>query len=217
MADTTGIQLAAQFGGYGGGDQLARGGQSVEAFEHFVHPAGDGGAALAGELAGRRDIGDGEDPGNDLDVHPGGGDAVAEAEEILGREEELADRAVGPGIDLALEMVEVGLGTGRFRVNLGIASDRNVERRDLLQPGDQIGGGGIAVRMRGKGAAGLGRIAAQRDEVPDPGVPIGLRDRIDFIAAGVDAGEVRRRGERGLGDDPLDRLWVRSRVEPPAP
>ena len=139
-------------------------------------------------------------------VDAGGGGAVAEAEETFGGKEELADRAVGAGIDLALEMVEVGVGTGRLGMDLGIASDRNVERRDLLQARDQLGGIGIALRMRSEGAAGLGRVAAQRDEVAHARVPIGARHGIDFVAAGIDAGEMRGGGERRVAHDPLDRL-----------
>ena len=47
-------------------------------------------------------------PGVDLGVDAGGGERVAEAEEAVGRKEELGDRAVGAGVDLALEIVEVG-------------------------------------------------------------------------------------------------------------
>ena len=46
-------------------------------------------------------------PGHDLDVEAGRRGFVAETEEAVGREEELRDRAVGAGVDLALQILEV--------------------------------------------------------------------------------------------------------------
>src|SRR3954452_10794750 len=101
LADAAGIELAAQFGGDGGGDQLARGGEVVEPLEQPVHPRRDRGAAARRELAGLGDVGDGEDAGDELGVDARSGGLVAEAEEAIGREEELGDGAVGAGVDLA--------------------------------------------------------------------------------------------------------------------
>ncbi len=115
VADPAGVKLAAQFGGDGRGDQLARGGKLVEPFEQIVEPVRDGRAAHLGEAAGLGDVGHRQDAGHDLDVDAGRGDLVAEAEEAIGREEELGDRAVGAGIDLALEIVEVGALVRRCR------------------------------------------------------------------------------------------------------
>ena len=61
-----------------------------------------------GELARLGDVGDRQDPGHDLGVDAGRGGLVAEAEEAVGREEELGDRPVRAGVELALEIVEVG-------------------------------------------------------------------------------------------------------------
>ena len=53
-----------------------------------------------------------------LGVVPPG--VVAEAEEDLGGEEELSDRARGTGIDLGCEHVEIGFDGGAIRMFFGI-------------------------------------------------------------------------------------------------
>ena len=55
------------------------------------------------------------DARHDRHVDAGRRRVVAEAQEIVGLEEELGDAAVGAGIDLALQVLEVGLGVGRSR------------------------------------------------------------------------------------------------------
>ena len=65
-------------------------------------------AAGLGEAPRRGDVGDRQDARHDLDVDARRGDRVLEAEEAVGREEELGDRAIGAGVDLALQIVEVG-------------------------------------------------------------------------------------------------------------
>ena len=117
--------------------------------------------------------------------------AVAEAQEVVGFEEELGDAAVGAGIDLALEVVEVGLGVGRIGMLFGIARDADLEVADLLQAGHQLGGIGVAAGMGGVLGAHAGRrIAAQRHDVADAGVPVGARDVVDLALGRADAGEV---------------------------
>ena len=129
---------------------------------------------LAPQAAAKRrvvgDVGDRQDAGHDLGVDAGRRRIVAEAEEAVRREEELGDRAVGAGVDLALEIVEIGRRVERIRVAFGIGGDRNLERRDLLQARDQLGGvrdsrPGCGCELRAR----LGRIAAQRDDVADAG------------------------------------------------
>ena len=90
LADAARIELGAKLGGDGGGDELARGRQIVQPLEQPVEPGRDRGAAHRRELAGLGDVGDGQDAGHDLGVDAGRGDLVAEAEEAVGREEELA-------------------------------------------------------------------------------------------------------------------------------
>src|SRR3546814_4126955 len=46
-------------------------------------------------------------------------------------------------------------------MHLGIGGDRDVEVGHPLQAGDQVGGVGVAFRVRPVAAAALGRIAAQ--------------------------------------------------------
>jgi hypothetical protein len=89
-------------------------------------------------------------------------------------------------------------------VHLGIGRDRDVERRHLLEPRDQLGGVGIAARVRLVILPRLGRVAAQRDQVPHPDVPIAARDFVDLLARRSDAGQMGGRGQLGFGDDPLD-------------
>ena len=104
LAHAARIELAAQLGGDGGGDELAGGGEIVEPLEQSVHPARNGGPTGGGEGARLGDVGDGQDAGHQLRVDARGRGLVAEAEEAIGREEELGDRAVGAGVELALEM-----------------------------------------------------------------------------------------------------------------
>ncbi len=85
-----------------------------------------------------------------------------------------------------------------------ISGDRNVERRDLLQPFDEVGGVAVAIRVRLKFRAGFRRVAAKRDNMADPAIPISARDFVDFVLARADAGQVRRGRQVGLVQDTLD-------------
>ena len=78
--------------------------------------------------------------------------AVAEAQIRLGVEEELRDGAARAGIDLALEIVEIGRGARRLGMGFGIGRDADLERRDAQQAGDEVGGIGIAVADAGGSA-----------------------------------------------------------------
>ncbi len=60
--------------------------------------------------------------------------------------------------------------------------------------------------MRREASAGLGRVAAKRDDVADAEIPIAARDVFDLAPARADAGQVRGGRERGFMDDALDRL-----------
>src|SRR5665648_1018513 len=83
---------------------------------------------------------DRDEPRHDRDGDAGGADAVEIAEIDLVIEEELGDGARGAGVDLRLQHVDIGLDGGRLRVLLGIAGERKLERRDLLDAGGEIGG-----------------------------------------------------------------------------
>src|SRR5437870_4388696 len=115
VADAAGVELTAQFGGDGRGDQLPSGGQIVEPFEEMAEPGGNVGPAIGGHALDPGEIGDGHDAGHDLDVQASGRNLVLEAKEAIRSEEELRDRAIGAGVDLALEIVEVGPAIGRVR------------------------------------------------------------------------------------------------------
>ena len=134
-----------------------------------------------------------------------------------GREEELGGRPVGAGVDLALEIVEIGCGAGKSGWHFGIGGDRNFERRDRLQAGDQLGGIGIAAGMRRELGARLGRIAAQRDDVAHAELPIIPGDRVDLVAVAPTQVRCAAAGVGSRGRSARPSSCVRSRVEPPAP
>ena len=107
--------------------------------------------------------------------------ALEEAQVVRVVEAELRDDAVGAGIDLGLEVVEVGGKRRAFGMLLGIAGDGDLEVRDLLEAGDEIGRVGVAAGMRLVRAAGAaGGIAAQRHDVADADVPVVARDLVDL-------------------------------------
>ena len=110
------IELTAEFGRDGGRNKLARRREIVEAFEQVVEPFGNGGAAACCEPARRGDVRNRQDAGHDLDVDTGGRRVVAEAEKAIGGKEKLRNRAVGAGVDLALEVLEIELPRGRIRM-----------------------------------------------------------------------------------------------------
>ena len=107
MANAAGIELAGKFRGYGGGDQLARRGKVIEPFEHVVEPRGYGRTARLGEATGGRDVRHREDAGHNLDIDAGRGGLILEAEEAVGGEKELGNGAVGAGVHLPPEILEV--------------------------------------------------------------------------------------------------------------
>src|SRR5213079_2691508 len=99
-------------------DELARGRQLIEAFEQLVEPDGERRAAALRKAPGRRDVRYGQDARYDFDVHACLGDLIAEVQEAIGGEEELGDRAVRTGIDLALQIIEIRLTITRIRMDL---------------------------------------------------------------------------------------------------
>ena len=206
FVDAVGLQAAALLGGQRGGDQPAGVGIVVEAVEMRAHPGRDRGAAGRRHALQLGEIGDRQDAGDDRHLDAGRAGAVAEAQEHVGVEKELRDRAAGAGVELGLQIVEVVAGAARRRMGFGIGGDADLEIRHLLQPGDEIGGVGIAARVRRIARPdAAGRVAAQRDDVADAGLPIVARDRVDLLARRRDAGQMRGRFERGLLADAAHR------------
>src|SRR4051812_28401233 len=121
VADAAGIELTAQLRRYCGGDQLSGGGQIVQSLEQIVEPLRNGRSAALGEAARRRDVRNGKDAGDDLDLDAGRCGFVAEAEEAVGREKELGDRPVRAGVDLSLEILEIEPARGRVGVHFRIS------------------------------------------------------------------------------------------------
>ena len=68
------------------------------------------------------------------------------SQEQIDVEEELGDRPVGAGVELVLQIVEVVPGALRLGMGLGIGGDADLEIGDPLQPGDEVGGKGVAAR-----------------------------------------------------------------------
>ena len=56
--------------------------------------------------------------------------------------------AVGAGVDLGDQIVEVAVGTIAVGMDFGVSRNRNLEWRDLLEAGDEVGGIGISLRVR---------------------------------------------------------------------
>ncbi|KAG7666547.1 hypothetical protein KSW81_002826 [Nannochloris sp. 'desiccata'] len=191
LLDVLGIEAAAEFGGDGGGHVLAGAGEHVEPFHQFDQPVRHVRAALRRQLAGARKVGDGQDAGHDRLGDSRRRRAVAEAEEAFRREEELGDRPVRAGIELALEVVDLGLRAFGFRMALGIGRDRNLERVQGLEARDQIGGAGIAFGVRREGGTRRARITSQRDDMADAHAPEAFGGGVGLGLACAHAGEVR--------------------------
>ena len=108
----TGEQAPAKVARDCGGDHAARLDVVIEPLEHLGQPGRHLGLAEGGNLGDALEVRHRHDAGYDRHVNASRGRVVAEAQEVVGIEEELGDAAVGAGIDLALQVFEVGLGVG---------------------------------------------------------------------------------------------------------
>ena len=219
VADAARIELGAELGGDGGGDQLARGGQIVQPLEQPVQPGRDARRRTSPRTcgSGRRWRPAGCPARSRRRCRPAATSSRKRRKQSGEKKNWVIARSA-PASILRLRLSRSAAAARRIRMAFGIGGDRNLERRDLLQARDQLGGIGIAVGMRRERLARLGRIAAQRDDVADAGVPIGARDVVDLAAARLDAGQVRGGVERwSRAAIRATVAWVRSRVEPPAP
>src|SRR5690349_7756441 len=86
-----------------------------------------------------------------------------------------------------------------------VGGDRNVEWRHSAQTRDQLRRITIAARMRLVLRSHFRRVAAKRDDTADAERPILVGDRIDLLTRGSNAGQVRRRRQRGSLENTLGR------------
>ena len=89
-------------------------------------------------------------------------------------------------------------------MGFGRGGNTDLEISDPLEPGNQINGVGIALGMGSVAIGGGRRIAPERDDVAHARLPVAARDLVDLGAARADAGQVRRRHQRGFAQDPGD-------------
>ena len=218
IGDAAVDEIEHLLGGDRGGDELAGGRIVIEAVEALGQPIRHRGAAARRERLGLLEILHRQDAGHDRHVDAAGAHPVEIAEVVVVLEEELGDRARRAGIDLGREHVEVGLDRRAVGMLFRIGRDRDLDVGQALDAGDEIGGIAIAAGMRRVALAETAdRIAAQRHDVAHARRAIAADHGVDLVAGGGDAGEMRRRRERGFARMRLTVAWVRSRVEPPAP
>jgi hypothetical protein len=121
------------------GDEPSRVGRRP-ALRNARHPDRDRCAAGRAELLHLGEVGDRENARHDRNGDPRRRRPIAKAQKEIDVEKVLGDRADGPGIDLALQVVDIVLGALRLGMGLGIGGDADLEIGDLPQPGDKIGG-----------------------------------------------------------------------------
>src|SRR6185312_15016640 len=100
LVDALGMQAAAEVARDRGGDHAARLDVVVEAGEHVGQPRWHLRAAQPGHLLDTLEVRDRHDTRHDRHVDAGLRRGLAEAQEVVGLEEELGDAAIGAGIDL---------------------------------------------------------------------------------------------------------------------
>src|SRR6516165_9542303 len=206
VGDTVVDQIQHLLGGDRGGDVLAGYGIVVEAVKALGEPGRDRGAAARRKRLRGLEILNGEDSRHDRDRYSGRAHAleIAEVEVVL--EKELGHRARRTRIDLGLEHVDVGRDRRTIGMLLRIGRHRDFDVRDALDAGDEIGGVGIAAGMRRVFLTGAAdRIAAQRHDVAYAGLRVSADHGVDLIAGRCDAGQMRRRRQRGFAEDALHR------------
>ena len=109
---------------------------------------------------------------------------------VIPAEKELGDGPRRPGVDLALQVVDVVLGAFRFRVDFRVGGDADFEVGDLLQPRHQVGRIGVAAGVGPVAILTFGRVATQRHDVLDTSLPIGACDVVYFFPCRPDAGQM---------------------------
>ena len=89
-------------------------------------------------------------------------------------------------------------------MDLGIDTNRNLEIMAALQARHQFSRRRIAIGTRFEADILGRRVTAQRDDMTDAGLPIGIGNLVDLAAAGVDTGQVCRRRDRRIAGDAGD-------------
>jgi len=118
-------------------------------------------------------------------------------------EKELCQRTGGAIVGLALQHFDIGGDVRAFGVFFGIGRDGNIEIAHFPQASDQFSSIGIASRMGNIGRPHTAlRIAAKGNEATDAGSQELLGNMAHFVLRRTDAGNVRRRRQRRLGDKP---------------
>ena len=192
----------------------------VQPIEAPAQPFGNGGTATLGKAEQLGKTGNRQNSRHDADANTRGDAAIAVAQERIRVEKELRDGAIGARVDFTLQVVQIGLDTGGFRMSFRIRSDRNLERLGELEPPDQIRCIGKPARVGPVAAAGpsrAGRIPAQCDHMPYPVLPIILSDTDDLFARAptqVRCGATNRSVSRRIRST---HSCVLERVEPSAP
>src|SRR5690625_3464054 len=125
------------------------------------HPVGDGGSAAGGKAAHAAEILDGQNPGPDRNRDSCRRTGVTKTVEDVIVEEKLGDCTDGTGVDLALEIVDIGVRVRRLRVRLGIGADPDLEKPLPGQRLDQLDRACKAIRMRLESALSRRWIAAE--------------------------------------------------------
>ena len=156
--------------------------------------------------------GDRHDPGDDRAVDPGELAALAEVVEVVVVEEQLGDDVVGSGVDLGLEVVELGEAVGRAGMALGESRRRRCRKPrasgwtplslKLLMKRTRSAACWKASWPRSQPARSWRHVAAQRQDVAHPRGGVATQDLPDLVLLVADAGQVRHGGELRLLLDP---------------
>src|SRR5439155_19374474 len=165
LAHSIRLQESALLGGNRGGDETARLGIVIESLELGRHPVRHRCAALSGEFLHLGEIGHRQYPGHDWNGDPGSADPFDKADEDIDVEEELSDRAIGAGVNLAFEIVEVRFRAPRLRVTFREGGNADLEIADPTQSCDEIGSVAITIGMWGVALITGGGIGVERPDV----------------------------------------------------
>ena len=104
-----GLQLSALFGGGRNGHHAPGFLIVFQSLEQMRHPGRHGGAAGLGELRGLNKVTDRQDARHDRYPDAGGARTLQKAQIDIGVKEELRNGTGGAGIDLAFQIIQIGM------------------------------------------------------------------------------------------------------------